>query len=185
MPRIKDDYAAMMAAKKPQEAISAPIIQKPISRKASNGIVVEGIDNCLIKLSRCCSPLPGDQIIGFITRGHGVSIHKRDCNNVPKDIKQCEYPERWVNAYFEKEVSTSFRATLVISGNDRTGFLADITLFFANNGVPMHNVNARQVSGGRAVVSVTISVQSADQISAITGKLKRIDGVFSVERMHG
>ena len=185
MPRIKDDYAAMMAAKKPQEAISAPVIQKPISRKASNGIVVEGIDNCLIKLSRCCSPLPGDQIIGFITRGHGVSIHKRDCNNVPKDIKQCEYPERWVNAYFEKEVSTSFRATLVISGNDRTGFLADITLFFANNGVPMHNVNARQVSGGRAVVSVTISVQSADQISAITGKLKRIDGVFSVERMHG
>ena len=185
MPRIKDDYAAMMAAKKPQEAISAPVIQKPVSHKASNGIVVEGIDNCLIKLSRCCSPLPGDQIIGFITRGHGVSIHKRDCNNVPKDIKQCEYPERWVNAYFEKEVSTSFRATLVISGNDRTGFLADITLFFANNGVPMHNVNARQVSGGRAVVSVTISVQSADQISAITGKLKRIDGVFSVERMHG
>ena len=185
MPRIKDDYASMMAAKKPQEAPSVPMVQKTISKRASSGIIVEGIDNCLIKLSRCCSPLPGDQIVGFITRGHGVSIHKRDCNNVPKDLRACENPERWVNAYFEKEVSNSFRATLVISGNDRTGFLADITLFFANNGVPMHNVNARQVSGGRAVVSVTISVQSADQISAITGKLKRIDGVFSVERMHG
>lgn len=185
MPRIKDDYASMMAAKKPQEAIAMPIVQKPIIKKASSGIVVEGIDNCLIKLSRCCSPLPGDQIVGFITRGHGVSIHKRDCNNVPKDLKQCENPERWVNAYFEKGVGSSFRATLVISGNDRTGFLADITLFFANNGVPMHSVNARQVSGGRAVVSVTISVQSAEQISSITGKLKRIDGVFSVERMHG
>ena len=185
MPRIKEDYASMMAAKKPQEASAMPIVQKPIIKKASSGIVVEGIDNCLIKLSRCCSPLPGDQIVGFITRGHGVSIHKRDCNNVPKDLKQCENPERWVNAYFEKGVGSSFRATLVISGNDRTGFLADITLFFANNGVPMHSVNARQVSGGRAVVSVTISVQSADQISSITGKLKRIDGVFSVERMHG
>lgn len=185
MPRIKDDYAAMVAAKNPQEIPTVPIVNKPISKKASSGIVVEGIDNCLIKLSRCCSPLPGDQIVGFITRGHGVSIHKRDCNNVPKDLKNCESPERWVNAYFEKGVGSSFRATLVISGNDRTGFLADITMFFANNGVPMHNVNARQVSGGRAIVSVTISVQSADQISAITGKLKRIDGVFSVERMHG
>ena len=181
MPRIKEEYNNLMAAKHP----SLQTYRKPVIKKDTSGIVVEGIDNCLIKLSRCCSPLPGDQIVGFITRGHGVSIHKRDCNNVPKNLKEAEEPERWVNAYFEKAVDSSFRASLIITGNDRNGFLADIMAYFAQSGVPVHSVNARQASGGRGIINVTISVQSAEQITIICNKLNKIEGVYSVERMHG
>ena len=97
MPRIKEEYNNLIAAKKPAADTFVPA---PAPKSSSNGIIVEGIDNCLIKLSRCCNPLPGDEIIGFITRGHGVSIHKRDCNNVPKNLMDAEEPERWVNAHF-------------------------------------------------------------------------------------
>ncbi|MBQ9920359.1 MAG: bifunctional (p)ppGpp synthetase/guanosine-3',5'-bis(diphosphate) 3'-pyrophosphohydrolase, partial [Clostridia bacterium] len=83
MPRIKEDYSKLTEQKKPKQLTD---LIKPHVSKAQNGVIVEGIENCLVKFSRCCSPLPGDDIIGFITRGHGVSIHKCDCNNVPKDI---------------------------------------------------------------------------------------------------
>ncbi len=182
MPRIKEEYNNLIAAKKPAADTFVPA---PAPKSSSNGIIVEGIDNCLIKLSRCCNPLPGDEIIGFITRGHGVSIHKRDCNNVPKNLMDAEEPERWVNAHFESAVSSSFKSSLLITGNDRNGFLADVTRFFAELGAPVHNVNARQVSGGRCVINVTISVQSAEQISVICQRLKKISGVYSVERVHG
>ena len=182
MPRIKDEYQKLLEEKHPE---SLEKLQAQPRKTPQSGIVVEGIDNCLIKLSRCCSPIPGDEIIGFITRGHGVSIHKRDCGNVPSDISKAEEPDRWVNAYFVDTKTSSFRTNLMITGNDRTGFLADITICLANMGIPMHNVNARELLGGRAVINVTISVMNVNQISTICNKIKRIEGVYSVERMHG
>ena len=145
-------------------------------------LVVEGIDNCLIKLSRCCSPLPGDDVIGFITRGHGVSVHKRDCNNVPRDISTAEEPERWVNAYWAETKQESFKATLLINGIDRNGLLADVTIVIAGVNVPMHNVNARQTKGGNCIITVTLSVQSAEHLRSIIQRLEKIDGVYHVER---
>lgn len=86
------------------------------------------MDNCLIKFSRCCNPLPGDEIIGFITRGFGVSIHKRSCSNVPADLASCAEPERWVKAHWAEEVhETSFKSTLELVADDRPGLLVDIT----------------------------------------------------------
>ena len=84
---------------------------------------MEGIDNCLIKFARCCSPLPGDQIIGFITRGHGVSIHKRDCTNVPQVIALCNEPERWINAYWDKNVKEEFKSSCSSPASTAWGFL--------------------------------------------------------------
>ncbi len=180
MPRVKEDYQKFRAELHP-ETTAAPTTQKPV-KTSSGGIVVEGIDNCLIKLSRCCSPIPGDEIIGFITRGHGVSIHKRDCTNVPTDLTSAEEPERWVKAYFSKNDSKSFRADLVITGNDRPGFLADVTVCLSNMGVPIHSVNARELLGGRCVINVTVSVLNSEQTATVCQKLKHISDVYSVER---
>ncbi|MBQ0111463.1 MAG: bifunctional (p)ppGpp synthetase/guanosine-3',5'-bis(diphosphate) 3'-pyrophosphohydrolase [Oscillospiraceae bacterium] len=181
MPRIKEEYQRIL--KERNETVKlAP--QQNVSH-TSNGITVEGIDNCLVKLSKCCTPLPGDEIIGFITRGHGVSIHKRDCNNVPKDIENCAEPERWVKAYFENTGNSAFKASLMITGNDRMSFLSDVVGTLAQMSVPVHSVNARQIIGGSALINVTVSVQNVNQITTITQKLKKIEGVFGVERIKG
>ena len=179
MPRIKEDYAKLNEQKRPK---SVADIIKPIRRVSHDGVIVEGIDNCLIKFSRCCSPLPGDDIIGFITRGHGVSIHKRDCNNVPRDISTAEEPERFVNAYWAETKQESFKATLLITGVDRNGLLADVTIVIAGVNVPMHNVNARQTKGGNCDITVTLSVQSAEHLRSIIQRLEKIEGVYHVER---
>ena len=179
MPRIKEDYAKLNEQKNPPKVTE---LVRPVSKSSQDGVVIEGIDNCLIKLSRCCTPLPGDDIIGFITRGHGVSVHKRDCNNVPRDISAAEEPERWVNAYWAESKRESFKASLLINGIDRNGLLADVTIILAGAGVPVHNVNARQVKGGNSVITVTLSVQSAEHLKSICQKLQKVEGVYHVER---
>ncbi len=181
MPRIKDEYQRILKERNDTVKIVTPAN----TGRSSNGIVVEGIDNCLVKLSKCCTPLPGDDIIGFITRGHGVSIHKRDCNNVPKDIAAASEPERWVNAYFENTGNASFKASLMITGNDRMTFLSDVLGAIAQMSIPVHSVNARQLVGGSAVINVTVSVLNVKQITAITQKLQKIEGVYGVERIKG
>ena len=129
MPHIKDEYNKIVKASAPPEIV----LTQPKKRvKSSEGVIVEGIDNCLVKFSRCCNPLPGDDIIGFITRGHGVSIHTRACSNVPKDLENCGDKERWINAYWDSSVKEDFRATLMISCLNRVGMLADISVQLAN-----------------------------------------------------
>lgn len=179
MPRIKEDYAKLNEHKKPKQISD---IIRPSVTKTHDGVVIEGIDNCLIKFSRCCSPLPGDDIIGFITRGHGVSVHKRDCNNVPRDISTAEEPERWVRAYWSETRQESFKATLLINGIDRNGLLADVTMLIAGIGVPVHNVNARQTKGGNCILSLTMSVQSVEHLRSIIQRIEKVEGIYHIER---
>ena len=179
MPRIKEDYAKLNEHKKPKQISD---IIRPSVTKAQDGVVIEGIDNCLIKFSRCCSPLPGDDIVGFITRGHGVSVHKRDCNNVPHDISAAEEPERWLRAYWSETRQDSFKATLLINGIDRNGLLADVTMLIAGIGVPVHNVNARQTNGGNCILSLTMSVQSVEHLRSIIQRIEKVEGIYHIER---
>ncbi len=179
MPRIKEDYVKLVKASK--ETKIEEYIQKHTPR-SNEGVIVEGIDNCLIKLSKCCAPLPGDDIIGFITRGHGVSIHKKDCVNVPRDMSRTAEPERWISAYWADNGSKSFTSTIEISGLDRDGMLADITNVLFNMRVGLHAVNARAVKGGNCVITVTVSAASVEHLSSIIAKLRKLEGVYSVER---
>ena len=181
MPRIKDDYNKLLKASKP---VTVDDVVKPIKHKASNGVVVEGIDNCLIKFSKCCSPLPGDDIIGFITRGHGVSIHKRDCCNVPSDISACEEPQRWVNAYWADTQSDSFIATLQIDSVDRAGIVMDIMSSLYNMKVTVHAIDARTQKNGNCVVTVTLKTAGLEHLKNIVSPLSKIHGVYGIERIN-
>jgi len=146
---------------------------------------VDGIDNCLIKLSKCCAPLPGDDIIGFITRGHGVSIHKRDCNNVPHDISKSSEPERWIPAHWDGAVrSESFVSTLQITAIDRDGLVVDIMTAMQGMRVPVHSLNARQIKGGNSLAQISVSAESVEHLRSITARLEKISGVFNVERIN-
>ncbi len=180
IPRIKEDYNKRTAAAKPAETVTVA----PKSSKSSEGVVVDGIDNCLIKLSKCCAPLPGDDIIGFITRGHGVSIHKRDCNNVPKDLKNCAEPERWIPAHWNTVKPESFTSTLQVSAIDREGLLMDVMNALYNMRVPVHSINARQVKSGNCIVVMTVSTEGVEHLKSIISRLEKLKSVFSVERIN-
>ena len=182
IPRIKDDYLKIIKETQP-ELVQVEPNKPPVKRvKSAEGIIVEGIDNCLIKFSRCCDPLPGDEIIGFITRGHGVSIHTRRCSNVPKDVTKAAEPERWINAYWDTKVQNNYRVTMAVTCIDRVGMLADISAVIANMHVMIHSIFTKDGSDGRCTVYLTITVNGAEHLKSVCEKLKKVRGVLSTER---
>ncbi len=179
MPRVRELYQKLY--KKPTEDFS--VVDTPQrSRKVSSGVCIEGIDDVLIKFSRCCNPLPGDDIIGFVTRGYGVSVHKRDCTNVPKDISTAEEPERWVSAYWQDVVKDVFQSTLEIICNDRTGMLADVSNQFSALHIMIRSLDCRNIQGGKAIINATIEVNGLEHIRSVISRLMTINGVISVTR---
>ncbi len=181
IPRIKDDYSKLVKEMAPE----AQIAVKPVPKKATksvDGIIIEGIDNCLIKFSRCCDPLPGDDIIGFITRGHGVSIHTKKCVNVPKDISKAAEPERWINASWDRKVQSSYRVTLAVTCMNRMGMLADTSAVMANMHVMIHSIFTKDASDGRCTIYMTITVNGAEHLKSVCEKLKKVKGVLETER---
>lgn len=164
MPKIKEDY---MKVKRPAVPIETPSAPKPSVRKAVGGVTVDGMENCLIKFSRCCNPLPGDDIIGFITRGFGVSIHKRTCSNVPRNLNEAAEPERWIRAHWTGEVKEEFKSTLEIIASDRSGLLADLTQQLFNMHIFIHSLNSRETKDGSAVIYATITINGVEHLKAL------------------
>ena len=184
LPRIKEEAQRLQKSASPDQPqeLPPPTTPEPKGRVAS-GVLVDGMDNCLIQFSRCCIPLPGDEIIGFITRGFGVSIHKRSCSNVPRDLTQCPEPERWVNAHWAGDVKDDFKSTLHILAVDRGGLLADVTQQLSNMKIFIHALNSRQERGsGNAIISATISINGLPQLQNIIERLGKIPGVISIDR---
>ena len=183
MPRVREIYQKKYR-KAPEEP--KPITEERLpkrKRRVGSGVVVEGVEDCLIKFSRCCNPLPGDEIIGYITRGFGVSVHKRGCTNVPVDIESCEEPERWVSAHWEDEIHESFLSTLEIVCNDRTGFLADVTRELSNMRIFITMLNTRELKNNQAVVTVTIEINNMDHLRSVMSHLAQINGIVSITRV--
>lgn len=178
MPRIKDDFVRLY---RKTEQTLAPTVKKS-SQKASNGVIVEGLEGCLIKFARCCNPLPGDEIVGFITRGFGVSIHKCDCANVVNARRRGEDPERWVKATWASKVKETFKSTLDILASDRIGILADVSVQLGNMRVPIHSVMAKELKTGQTSIQVSIGISDLNQLQTIINNLSRIPGVSSVKR---
>ncbi len=184
MPHIKDEYVKEFKQPEPVEE-DVIKITKPSQKKrtkSQDGVVIEGIDNCLIKLSKCCSPVPGDKIIGFITRGHGVSIHKRDCTNVPKVIEIADEPDRWIPAGWDSSVKEDFTATVSMTCLDRVGLMADVSKMIADMRVMIYGINTKSKKDGRASLELTIGVNGIEHLNGVMAKLRKINGVLDVER---
>lgn len=180
MPRIKDIYQKKFAVLEPNYTEIKQQTEK--RQKVGSGVVIEGVDDCLIKFSRCCNPLPGDEIIGFITRGFGVSIHKRSCTNVPENLNDCDEPGRWVNAHWEGEIKDIFKSTLEIVAIDRTGLLADVTIQLSSMNISIHSLNSRELPQGQAIVTATIDVNGIDHLKGVMSRLGNINGIISITR---
>ena len=149
---------------------------------SSNGVVVHGIDNCLVRLSRCCTPVPGDDIIGFITRGRGVSVHRRDCPNMSGSALTEDDLNRFIEVSWEQAKNASYLSELQIEADDRTGLLAEITMAVTDSKIPFKAFNARTAKGNVAIVNITVEINSTAQLEFIIKKIRNLKGVYSVTR---
>ena len=181
MPRIKEEYSK---ANKPVEEVIAKTVAEPVKkRRISSGVIVEGVDDMLIKFSKCCNPLPQDDIVGFITRGFGLSIHKKSCVNVPKSIEECAEPQRWVFAQWASDVpSESFQTKIMVLATDRTGLLADVTMQLSQMRIFIKNMESREHTNNQAILKFSIEVNGKDHLKFVIDRLKAINGVIKVER---
>ncbi len=180
VPRMKEE-AAKYARTEPVTPEKVTAAAKP-HRHHNGGVIIENMDNCLVKFARCCNPVPGDEIVGFITRGYGVSIHKRDCSNVPSDVAHSAEPERWVNVQWEDSVREEFKAELRILVADRIELLADITAQLAAMHVMIYGMQARQTRDTHGEIAITVGVNSLQHLQEVMTRLKRVRGVEDIER---
>ena len=182
-PRIKTDYVKMFRTSEAEKAAQAlpKLVQK--KSKVSSGVIVEGLDSCLVKFAQCCNPLPGDEIIGFITRGSGVSIHKLDCPNVINSMKDPEQQSRWVAAEWadttQREV---FKSSIELLARDRGLLLAEVSITLNNMHVPLHALQARELKDGMTSVTLILGTVNVEQLTNIMSNLRKIDGVVEVKR---
>ena len=148
--------------------------------KPSNvGVVVKGIDNCLVRLSKCCNPVPGDDIVGFITRGRGVSVHRKDCVNIKDLISQ---EDRMIDVYWYNNIQSSYNVEIEILANDRNGLLADIIKQIASVKTRLIAVNSKLNKEKIVVTEVTVEVENLDDLNNILKSLRKIDNVYEVNR---
>ena len=146
---------------------------------------MEGVENCLIKYARCCNPLPGDDIIGYITKGYGISVHRTDCPNVVNSLQRGDENERWLRVSWSGSTGESFAASLSILAEKRVGLLADVTTALANMRAFIHAINAREVQGGKLMVSIVLDANDVEHINSVIAKLRAITGVIDVKRGAG
>ena len=177
LPKLKEEYTRLKATEpKPLPTVDIKRVH------SSDGVVVEGIDNCPIKFAKCCSPLPGDDIIGFVTRGFGVSIHQRDCANVQQSMKDPENAARWVKSYWADDAKEDYKATLELDCMDRANLLSDVALALGDMRVPIYSLSARAADQGRARMSLTVGIMNTVHLNNVVARLKKVKDVLTVTR---
>ncbi len=170
-----------------EEELVQKTVAKPKNLKSNSGIVVDGESGCQVKFAKCCNPLPGDDVIGFVTKGYGISIHKRDCPNVLEGMKKEEYRDRYKSAHWERESGQDngrdvYEALLQLFTEDRVGMLADVAVALADMKVAILQVNSQKRANERSIISLKISCKNIDHYNSIVARLRSLDGVESVGR---
>ena len=176
--RVLEEYRKVNKEENIEEKIEE-LKKTKEDKPSSSGIIVKGIDNCLVRLSKCCNPVPGDEIVGYITKGRGVSVHRKDCKNV-KDLFEEE--NRMIDVSWYTDEPSSYNVDIVMFSNDREGLLADIISTVTEEKAPLMAVNSK-VSKERIVITeLTIEVNNIAQLNSVLKALRKIDSVYDVKR---
>ena len=152
--------------------------------KPVHGVLVEGLDNCLIKFSRCCTPIPGDDIVGYITRGQGVSIHRTDCANYARREFKPEDIGRWINVSWADEIKESYATAITVVSRERNGLIMDIASIFNTLNTKVRTINARD-TGDKSIVNITLETSGIDELRAVVNRISALPGVVEVKRNGG
>ncbi len=159
------------------EELSKERVYKPKASKT--GIVVKGIDNCLVKLSKCCNPVPGDEIVGYITKGRGVSVHRKDCVNVNSLLSE---ENRMIDVYWYEAEKTKYNVDIEVYGNERSGLLADIIREIEGTKSKLLAVTSKANKEKISATEVTVEVENIDELNKILKQIRKVDSVYEVKR---
>ncbi len=176
--RIRDEFAK--TAKPEQTSGDEPVETVPVIRRSESGVIVEGSDSCLVKFARCCTPVPGDRIRGFVTRGYGVSVHRAECTNITG--MKGDLSDRFVEVCWADITEGAFSASIEITARDRVTLIADITALLANMHIPIHGIQTKKVGGGEIVLQMDISVNDLSHLEMVCGRVHGVRGVTDVSR---
>ena len=187
--RLRDEYRARQERTEKKTVLDK--VNAAADRREQNarrepkpvqGVLVEGLDNCLIKFSRCCTPVPGDEIVGFITRGQGVSIHRKDCPNYVQRSRSPENEGRWIHVGWAREITDSYVTGVTIASKDRNGLVMDIATVLNTLNAKVRTLTSRSLPGGLALTSISLEVKSLGELRYIMNRLFAIPGVNEVMR---
>ena len=189
--RLQAEKAAA-AAKTTAESVIVPAVAPPVPeagqtkpKHSDSGIIVEGLGNCLVKFAKCCTPVPGDPVIGFITRGYGVSVHRADCPNAAPDKRKPDEADRWVKVSWVDSSLPTYKTALELSAKDRDGLTIDIAMALSAAKVKVTALSARSQPDGHATVNIVVEVKDKTELSNVVNKLNNIQGVYHVARASG
>ena len=178
--RILEEYRKVHKEENVEQKLEELSKEKNTAKPSKSGIVVKGIDNCLVKLSKCCNPVPGDNIVGYITRGRGVSVHRADCKNL-KDLFLDE-ENRMIDVYWYTEKEAAYNVDIEIFANDRSGLLADIISQISTTKTKLVAVNCRANKERIAITDITIEVEDLEQLNNVLKAIRKVDSVYEVKR---
>ena len=184
--RILHQHQADRQAEVPvagQPEVMRPAV--PQRSKGEHGIIVEGLSNCLVKFSKCCSPVPGDDIVGFITRGYGVSVHRSDCPNVLRSRDNPAEAGRWIRVSWADKTSESYHTMLQIVAKDRISLIVDVSTVLSATKTRVLSLNARSTPDGFGLLDLGIEVSDREQLKTVMNRLEQIQGVMKVTRPAG
>ena len=182
--RLLEQYRKEHEDDEVDKKIEELFAQKPQKQvKAShNGVVVKGIDNCLVKLSKCCNPLPGDDIIGYITKGRGVSVHRTDCVNVKSLFDE---EQRIIDVYWVDDIKGSYSVEIEIEATDRQGLLRDIIKQIDNLKINLIGMNTRTTKERIAIIDLSVQIENKDLLNKLTNSINNVEGVYNISRRRG
>lgn len=183
--RIRDELRTIDRAKKKDDPDGLPFeLRYDKKLKPIHGILVEGVDNCLVKFARCCTPVPGDPAIGFITRGFGVSVHRRDCKNYQKTADDPQESGRWVRVAWANTESDVYSTALLLTIRERSGIVMDVATILNGMKIKMTSLTARDL-GAVTTVSIVVEVKNLEELAAAIARLSTISGVMEIKRSDG
>ena len=190
--RLREDIQRILHQHQAERQAEVPVagqreVMRPAvpQRKGEHGIIVEGLSNCLVKFSKCCSPVPGDDIVGFITRGYGVSVHRADCPNVLRSKDNPAEAGRWIRVSWADKTSESYHTMLQIVAKDRISLIVDVSTVLSATKTRVLSLNARSTPDGFALLDLGIEVNGRDQLKTVMNRLEQIQGVMKVTRPAG
>ena len=159
-------------------------IQKNGKKKKENnyGVTVKGVDNLMVRFAKCCNPVPGDDILGYITKGRGVSIHRKDCSNLKTLIN--EDPQKVVDVSWGISKGVAYMAEIQVKTEDRSGILSDVMNIIMDTKLPLNALNAKSAKGNLAYINIKVKIDTVDQLKELMRKIRKLPGVMDVYRMN-
>ena len=191
--RLREDIQRILKMHQEDRAAEEPLKDEPGKTrpavpkrtKSEQGIVVEGLSNCLVKFAKCCTPVPGDDIVGFITRGYGVSVHRTDCPNADPARRKPEEEGRWIKVSWDDSTRENYSTTLEVVAKDRLNLIMDISTILSATKTWVTNMSARTTNDGFALITIEVGVSDSTQLSTVRRRLEQVSGVLRVTRPAG